>query len=96
MRRCEFSARGAPRALRCRCALIRKVSNDSSAGQEKAAADGSVVMDAAGLEILVPALMGCAMLWWVGHGMSWAARFAVSTITVVLIMAVLLLGRVGF
>ena len=45
--------------------------------------------------ILVPALMGCAMLWWVGQGMSWAARFAVSTITVVLIMAVLLLGRVG-
>jgi len=52
-------------------------------------------MDAAGLEILVPALMGCAMLWWVGHAMSWAARFAVSAITVVLIIAVLLLGRVG-
>jgi hypothetical protein len=52
-------------------------------------------MDAAGLEILVPALMGCTMLWWVGHGMSSTARFAVSAITVVLIIAVLLLGRVG-
>lgn len=52
-------------------------------------------MDAAGLEILVPALMGCAMLWWVGPGLSWTARFAVSAITVVLIIAVLLLGRVG-
>ena len=52
-------------------------------------------MDAAGLEILVPALMGCAMLWWVGQPMSWTARFAVSAITVVLIIAVLLLGRVG-
>jgi hypothetical protein len=39
--------------------------------------------------------MGCAMLWWVGHGMSSTARFAVSAITVVLIVAVLLLGRVG-
>ena len=57
--------------------------------------DGDVVTDAAGLEILVPALMGCTMLWWVGHGLSWTARFAVSAITVVLIIAVLLLGRVG-
>lgn len=52
-------------------------------------------MDAAGLEILVPALMGCAMLWWAGPGMSWTVRFGVSAITVVLIIAVLLLGRVG-
>jgi uncharacterized membrane protein len=61
----------------------------------RAAADGGVMMDAADLEILVPALMGCAMLWWVGHAMTWTARFAVSAITVVLIIAVLLLGRVG-
>ena len=52
-------------------------------------------MNAAGLEILVPALMGCAMLWWMGLAISWAARFAVSAITVVLIIAMLLLGRVG-
>jgi hypothetical protein len=52
-------------------------------------------MEASGLEILVPALMGCAMLWWVGQGMSWTARFAVSALTVVLIVAVLLFGRVG-
>jgi len=52
-------------------------------------------MDAAGLQILIPALMGCAMLWWMGHAISWAVRFALSAITVVLIMAVLLLGRVG-
>jgi hypothetical protein len=51
-------------------------------------------MDALALETLIPALMGCAMLWWVGQVMSWPARFAVSAITVVLIIAVLLLGRV--
>jgi hypothetical protein len=53
-----------------------------------------MVMDASGLEILVPALMGCAMVWWMGQAMSWAMRFAVSVITVVLIIAVLLLGQV--
>ncbi len=52
-------------------------------------------MDAAGLEILVPALLGCAMLWGAGHAMNWTARFAISAITVVLIIAVLRLGRVG-
>jgi len=52
-------------------------------------------MNAAGLEILVPALMGCALLWCMGMAISWAARFAVSVATVVLIIAVLLLGRVG-
>lgn len=52
-------------------------------------------MNAGTLEMLVPALMGCTMLWLVGQGMSWAARFAVSAVTVVLIIAVLVLGRVG-
>jgi hypothetical protein len=52
-------------------------------------------MDALALETLVPALMCCAMLWWMGQGMSWTARFAVSAITVVLIIAALLLGRVA-
>jgi hypothetical protein len=51
-------------------------------------------MDTLALETLIPALMGCAMLWWVGQGMSWTARFAVSAITVALIIAVLRLGRV--
>ena len=53
-------------------------------------------MDGLGLDMLVPALMGCAMLWWLGQVMSWAARFAVSAITVVLIVAVLLLAQIRF
>jgi len=56
--------------------------------------DGCLLMHPLALETLIPALMGCAMLWWVGQGMSWAARFVVSAITVVLIIAVLQLGRV--
>ena len=35
------------------------------------------------------------VLWCMGMAISWAARFAVSVATVVLIIAVLLLGRVG-
>jgi hypothetical protein len=53
-------------------------------------------MDVKGLEILVPALMGCALLWWVGQGMSWTAQLAVSAITVVLIIAMLSLERIRF
>lgn len=53
-------------------------------------------MDASGLETLVPALMGCAMVWWMGQTTSWPARFAVSAMTVVFIIAVLLLGQVRF
>ena len=86
---------GSPSALRCRGFAIRKVWDRFADRTGRAAADGGVMMDAADLEILVPALMGCAMLWWVGHAMTWTARFAVSAITVVLIVAVLLLGRVG-
>jgi len=55
----------------------------------------AMLMNASGVEILVPALMGCAMMWWMGLAMSWGARVVVSTITVVLIIAVLVLGRVG-
>jgi hypothetical protein len=84
-----------PSALQRRCIAIGKGWDRFAGSPGSAAADGGVVMDAAGLEILVPALMGCAMLWWVGQPMSWTARFAVSAITVVLIIAVLLLGRVG-
>jgi hypothetical protein len=83
-----------PSAPRRRGFAIRKLWDRFADSSGRAAADGGV-MDAAGLEILVPALMGCAMLWWVGQAMSWTARFAVSAITVVLIIAVLLLGRVG-
>ena len=52
-------------------------------------------MEVSGLEILVPALLGCAMVWWMGQAMSWTVRFAVSAITVVFIIVVLRLGQVG-
>jgi hypothetical protein len=52
-------------------------------------------MPASGLspDIIVPVLMYCALLWWVGRGMSWTARLATAAVTLVLIVCVLLVER---
>jgi len=41
------------------------------------------------LEIIVPLLMSCALLWWIGRGMSWSVRLIVTVVTLALILAVL-------
>lgn len=45
------------------------------------------------LDLLVPLLMYCALLWWVGRGLSWTARLAIAAVTLVLIVGVLLVER---
>ena len=45
------------------------------------------------LDIIVPVVMSCALLWWVSRGMSWTARLVVAAITVVLIFCILLFER---
>ncbi|PSO17207.1 hypothetical protein [Bradyrhizobium sp. MOS003] len=45
------------------------------------------------LDLIVPVLMSCAMLWWVGRGLSWTARLATAAVTLVLIACVLLVER---
>jgi hypothetical protein len=47
------------------------------------------------LEIVVPVVMSCALLWWVSRGMSWIARLAVAAITLALIICIVLLERSG-
>jgi hypothetical protein len=47
------------------------------------------------LDILVPVLMSCALLWWVSRGMSWSMRLTVAAITLVVIIAVLWFERAG-
>lgn len=44
-------------------------------------------------DFLVPILMGCALLWWVGRGMSWTKGLVVAVATLVLIVGVLLFER---
>ncbi|WP_233021538.1 hypothetical protein [Rhodopseudomonas boonkerdii] len=45
------------------------------------------------LEIIVPLLMGCALLWWIGRGMGWTTRLMVIAITLVVIVGILLVER---
>jgi hypothetical protein len=45
------------------------------------------------LDILVPVLMSCALLWWVSRGMNWTRRLTVVAVTLAIIIVVLLFER---
>jgi hypothetical protein len=45
------------------------------------------------LNIIVPVVMSCALLWWVSRGMSWTTRLVVTAITLAVIIAVVLFER---
>ena len=47
------------------------------------------------LDIIVPVLMGCALLWWVSRGMSWTTRLVVTAVTLVVILVVVAFERSG-
>jgi hypothetical protein len=47
------------------------------------------------LDIIVPVVMSCALLWWVSRGMSWTARLAVTAITLALIICIVWFERFG-
>ncbi len=47
------------------------------------------------LEIIVPVLMSCALLWWVSQGMSWSRKLAVAAVTLAVIVVVLIVERSG-
>ncbi len=44
-------------------------------------------------EIVVPVLMSCALLWWIGRGMQWMTQLVVAAGTLGLILIVLLVER---
>ena len=52
-------------------------------------------MDRTPLDIIVPVLMYCAMLFWIGRHFTWTQRLAVTAVTLALILIVLLVER-GF
>lgn len=47
------------------------------------------------LDIIVPVLMSCALLWWVSRGMAWSTRLVVVAVTLVVIIAVVAIERSG-
>jgi hypothetical protein len=48
------------------------------------------------LEIIVPVIMSCALLWYVSHGMSWNRRLVVAAIALVIVVCIVTLERGGF
>jgi hypothetical protein len=44
-------------------------------------------------EIIVPVLMSCALLWWIGRSIGWTTRLMVVAITLVAIVAILLVEK---
>ncbi len=48
------------------------------------------------LEIIVPVLMGVALLWWIGRGLSWSARLAVAAVTLGLAILIVAAERSGW
>jgi hypothetical protein len=47
------------------------------------------------LNFIVPVVMSCALLWWVGRRLSWTTRLVVTAITLAVIIAVVLFERSG-
>ncbi|HEX3116845.1 MAG TPA: hypothetical protein VHQ48_15340 [Bradyrhizobium sp.] len=48
------------------------------------------------LDIIVPVVMSCALLWWVSRGMDWTTRLVVTAITLAAIIGIVLVERSGF
>ncbi len=48
------------------------------------------------LDIIVPVVMSCALLWWVSRGMSWTTRLVVTVVTLVGIVCIVLFERSHF
>jgi hypothetical protein len=42
------------------------------------------------LDIIVPVVMSCALLWWVSRGMTWTTRLVAAAVTLILIFCILL------
>ena len=44
-------------------------------------------------DIVIPVLMGCALLWWIGRGIGWTAKLVVIAVTLALVAGVLWFER---
>lgn len=53
-------------------------------------------MDRIPLDFIVPVLMYCAMMFWIGRRFSWTQRLVITAVTLTLILIVVLVERGGF
>jgi hypothetical protein len=47
------------------------------------------------LEIIVPVLMSCMLLWWIGRGMRWTTLLTVTAVTLILVFCIVFFERAG-
>lgn len=52
--------------------------------------------DRVSLEIVVPVLMSCALLWWISRGMSWTNRLIVAAVTLVVVVVIVTIEQAGY
>jgi hypothetical protein len=52
-------------------------------------------MDRTPLDLVVPIVMYCAMLWWIGRRFNWTQRLVITMVTLTLILIVVLVERGG-
>ena len=45
------------------------------------------------LDVIAPVVMCCALLWWVGRGLSWTARLVATAITLAVIIGIVWFER---
>lgn len=48
------------------------------------------------LDIIVPLVMGAALVWWVGRGLSWRHRLVAAAVTLAVIAMVVWADRSGY
>lgn len=48
------------------------------------------------LEIIVPVLMGVALLWYIGRGIDWTAKLIAAAVTLVLVLLIVAAERGGW
>ena len=53
-------------------------------------------MDRTPLDIIVPVLMSCAVLFWVSRRFTWTQRLTITVVTLILVLIVVLIERGGF
>jgi hypothetical protein len=47
------------------------------------------------LDVIIPVLTSCVLLWWVSRSLSWTRRLVAAAITLMVIICVLLFERSG-
>ena len=82
--------KGAERLFFNNMRVVARVGMASQQATGRAGGGGNNARRNLQLDIIVPVVMGCALLWWVGREMNLIVRLAVGAVTLALILVVLM------